>query len=826
MSTHAWSARLKPWRADACALAVLAFFFAFFFARLLLPESLYPVSGDSYFYDYPLRVESWRMLRAGRLPLWTPHLMSGYPLLSMAQAAIGYPLTWGYLFLPGHVAETIYVLAPFLLAPIFTYAYARQIERSRAASICAGLTFGWGGAMVNMLAHNGQLTNAIAWLPLVLVCVERARTRPFVNCLVGATAAYAMSVFNGFGQGFVFVGLVVVAYGAFLALCAPVREDRASARVWERWRPAAIGLLAPLLAAGLCAFQIFETLRAARRSVRSRLTYETFGEGSFTLRQALESFALPLFPQTDVVAYVAPLAFALATVGAWCALRRAERRRDPRPLFWLCVAAAAFVLMLGATTPLYRLVYQLPVLSRFRVPSRHTAEWTFSLAILAAYGFDFMTRKVAARAKSAGERAQFYRRAAAVLALGVAAEFGFCWYVAALNGPSSARGWSVLSEGQYALWKLGFTLLTFAAVALAWAVRAPRWRNALLISVIVIACFCEPFILFKLWWRYVRKPTARFSTPAAATRFALHFPQEQGRFYTRVYLFWDETIVPPRVDAPNVSAVFGVQDVAGYEPLMIERYSRALGVYLDTTAPRPGRAPDTTIFEERSHVLDLLNNTFVAVLPETGEAGARALVQLSSYASSAPAGAQRWQAVYNEDGLLIVRNRRALPRAWLVAEAEATDGETALRRIRGEDGAAFDPRRTALLEDAPGEIPPLPGGEAAADSRARVAVYEPSRLVIETEARTPTLLVLSEIFYPGWEATVDGRPERIRLTDFLLRGVYLPAGAHRVEMRYAAPQARNGAVVSVLTLLVLGGLMFEAWRRSRTDGKSLARQSV
>ena len=53
--------------------------------------------------------------------------MSGYPLLSMAQIGIGYPLTWGYLFLPGPLAEQIYNLAPYILFPVFTYAYAESL---------------------------------------------------------------------------------------------------------------------------------------------------------------------------------------------------------------------------------------------------------------------------------------------------------------------------------------------------------------------------------------------------------------------------------------------------------------------------------------------------------------------------------------------------------------------------------------------------------------------------------------------------------------------------------------------------------------------------
>ncbi|MDX6271441.1 MAG: hypothetical protein QOD28_2664, partial [Acidobacteriota bacterium] len=103
----------------------------------------------------------------------------------------------------------------------------------------------------------------------------------------------------------------------------------------------------------------------------------------------------------------------------------------------------------------------------------------------------------------------------------------------------------------------------------------------------------------------------------------------------------------------------------------------------------------------------------------------------------------------------------------------------------------------------------------------RVTEYEPNRLVVETRAQQATVLVVSEMFYPGWEATVDGAATRIHLTDFLLRGVALPAGAHQVEMSYRAPAARNGAIISVLSLLALGALLFysvgRSWRRAGAE---------
>jgi uncharacterized membrane protein YfhO len=121
-------------------------------------------------------------------------------------------------------------------------------------------------------------------------------------------------------------------------------------------------------------------------------------------------------------------------------------------------------------------------------------------------------------------------------------------------------------------------------------------------------------------------------------------------------------------------------------------------------------------------------------------------------------------------------------------------------------------------------MPALAGGALGPESAARVSVYEPNRLVIETRASSASVLVLSEINYPGWEATVDGAAASIHATDYLLRGVYVPAGEHLVEMRYRAPAARNGAIISALSLCALGALLFySSTRETRRAGAAKPR---
>ncbi len=958
-----WRAR----RADAAALAGIGLFFVAFFPQGLFGGK-YLIVGDAFFYSYPLRTIAWRMLRHGQFPLWTPYIMSGYPLLSMAQIGLAYPLTWGYLFLPGHVAEQIYVLAPFLLAPVFTYAYLRKLARTPLAALMGALTFGYGGMMASPLANNGLMPNAVIWLPLLLIAIERARTRRFVPCLLWATGAYALSVLTGYGQGFLYTGLLGSAYALFLVFTpddagrGTLRARLASAR---QWQPLFVMGGALLLAAGVAAFQILETARVARRSVRSTLSYEIFTQGSFTPTMLWQSFTTPIFYFFDMHAAVPPLALALAVVAAWTHARR-RHERDPRVFFYLALAGLALALMLGPHTPLYRLIYHIPLLNRFRVPSRHTFEWTFALAVLAAYGWD-ATAGVLRKRRETYARSRAFTLYPVLVLLAASVIVGALWWlkVQTLHVGDAAPG-ALAPTTIYRLWKGAFVSLTLAALWRASLIARARWRFGLVLATVLVLCYVEPSALIARWWGGLGLPASRFAIVTDGTRFLRQLPPEAHRVYTRVDLFNEQYGPTPRFDAANLSAVYGLHNVAGYEPLILERYSRALGgVGLDSVRTF-NNVLDSSLLTDRSHVLDLLNTTFVVSYPNlsprletaadmttatgmdvTGEvlpqatrilptapieADALELVTALSNSTSEPddktvarvrihtmdgrtierelkAGrdtaewaherpdvrplvkhrlapvfdtaqvggadgfkayrykalfafdepvrvryveisnvtqtarlgiygarlrtartqflaplltsySEAWQPVYEQHETLILRNTRAQPRAWLVAEAEAVDGEEALRRIRGESAHEFDPTRTALLEVRSAELPPLPGGSIAPDSAAHVTSYEPNRLMIETNAPTATVLVVSEIFYPGWTATVDGQPAQINVADYLLRGVVLPAGQHNVEMRYTALGARTGAVISVLTLCLLAGLAVYA-RRTRTQRSDL-----
>lgn len=945
-------------------LCIVAVFSLCFGPTLLSGRAILMV--DSLCYSYPLRSVAWEQIREGSLPLWTPLIFSGYPLLSMGQLSLGYPLTWGYLFLPGAWAEQVYVLAPFLFTPAFVYAYIRELGLSRIAALLAGLGFAYSGLATNVLGHNGWTSNAVMWLPLLLLSIERARTRHLSSCVFWGGLAYAMSVLNGYGQGFLYVGILAVAY-AFLLCLAPPRAHAphdGGHTEWlsrARWRPLLVAVCAVIAGAGVAAFQVFESMRAVRLSIRSVLSFELFNSGFFTPRTILKSLLFPAYYELEVTTYMPLLAVVSAAAGGIVAIRR----RDARACFWLATALVAWALMLGEYTPLSRLLYNVPLVNLFRRPARHVFEWAFAVAILSAYGWDALSAWCA-RQPVRGPR---FERNLSLTALIIAALVGVVWWaqLSPAPFPNHALNGGII-ERSYVVCKVAFTILIFVSIRAGWRIGKGRWRTTSLLGAVLLTCFMEPFILLSAWWLPWAKPADQYAKPSVAAGFLRNYDPAQNRAYLRIDLFADQFSDRPRVDAPNLSMLQGLHNVAGYEPLILERYSRALGnVAMDGFNPRPGFAYDLSIFGNNSQVLDLLNTKFLvtfsdfsaAPIPRIEQDGisfsgiergmeiepgrkslirgwsaqgdtlafvsslanassvadgatvARLRVQTSDgltlerelragtdtaegahertearssirhrlapvfdsragdangdssvhrYRTRIPLGGRtaveqieienvaegatltiwkatvfdsetklsttlahaptrlpdelsrdKWRAVYDANDILILRNERALPRAWLVAEAEAVDGEEALRRVRGE--REFDPRRTALLEVSHAELPALPGGSIGSNASAQVA-YRPNGVAVDTYADTAALLVFSEMNYPGWTATVDGAEQPIFVTDFLLRSVPVPPGKHRVEMKYTAPSARAGAWLSLSTLLLLTSLAIIG-RRSR-----------
>lgn len=162
----------------------------------------------------------------------------------------------------------------------------------------------------------------------------------------------------------------------------------------------------------------------------------------------------------------------------------------------------------------------------------------------------------------------------------------------------------------------------------------------------------------------------------------------------------------------------------------------------------------------------------------------------------------QWRFVAEAGQSRIYENPRAMPRAWLVPEVlnlKPEDILVAIKHSRLPDGRAFDPARTALLEE-PVSLSPQNFDPAAS---AQITQFSNTLMEVQTSSVLPSFLITSDVYYPGWQATLDGAPVKLFRANYALRGVQVPAGNHVVRFEYTPKTFYYGASISALSLIAL-----------------------
>jgi hypothetical protein len=162
-----------------------------------------------------------------------------------------------------------------------------------------------------------------------------------------------------------------------------------------------------------------------------------------------------------------------------------------------------------------------------------------------------------------------------------------------------------------------------------------------------------------------------------------------------------------------------------------------------------------------------------------------------------PAAAPEPGAVYQDAAWKIYENPQAYPRGWLVHEVEVEPVPKSLLNRLGAQGT--DLRRVALLSE-PMDATPEPIS-ADAPENVRFQSYEADNAELVVHAESRGLLVLSEIYYPGWQATVNDRTARIWEVDGALRGIVVGSGDNKVKLRYRPGSVLAGTLLTACAFL-------------------------
>jgi hypothetical protein len=176
-----------------------------------------------------------------------------------------------------------------------------------------------------------------------------------------------------------------------------------------------------------------------------------------------------------------------------------------------------------------------------------------------------------------------------------------------------------------------------------------------------------------------------------------------------------------------------------------------------------------------------------------------------------------YQEAAGDDVTYVHRLNQVAPRAWLVYQVREVSEDVTLAQLDAFDlnlaQMALVPLGTSLSLETPSSAKHPRG-----DGNGQVEIFRrtPSSLVLDVTTPTDGLLVLSEIYFPGWRAIVDDQKSPIVRVNYALRGIPVRAGQHQVEVFYQPVTFIWGTVISGMTLVALVVLGFWSWLRRKS----------
>nr|MBC7244475.1 YfhO family protein [Chloroflexota bacterium] len=552
-------------RKDWIAVLVIIFLVLAVFWRATLGGIFY--FGDIFRLHYPLRSVYAAELQRFSLPLWTPHVFAGYPLLAEGELGALYPPNLLlHALLPVPIALNIFILGHFVWAAMGAYAFARRLKVGRMAALCSGLVYALGGFFVAHLNHINIVACA-AWLPWLFLLTDRFMVGDTRQHRAGDAALLALMIGLEFLAGHPQIALLT-----FLAMMAYA--------LYLGWaiRPQVKLLIffafTILLGIALAAVQLLPTYELTQFSNRSSgldpAFFTSFSLHPLYLVSLLSPFVLGNpYPNTSVelVGYVGWLPLLLALLAPFITPTRLgiTARRVRPAIFFAVMAVFGLLFALGRWNPLYLGLLHLPVFNLFRAPARYLYLFAFSTAMLAGLGF----HAIVSRVRNVPEVAESILNWLAIVVIALLTLLG-TMRIPTVDKLIATWRWLPIALG----------LLSLAWLAWAWWSRgsAQRILSMVALGMIIVDLFAFNAV-FNLTYNQTM-PLEQFTAEPLSLAF-FHSQPDLYRLYTH------EEIVPVlsvmrESYYPNIALIHGLSATNGYFPLVPTYYAQ----YTEQMTPR------------------------------------------------------------------------------------------------------------------------------------------------------------------------------------------------------------------------------------------------
>jgi hypothetical protein len=760
----------------------------------------------------------------GEFPLWNPYTMTGHPIYADGVTRTLSPFLLFYKFLDVPLGYSVARIAELMLAAVFMYMFLVAIGASANGALLGSLVFALSAHSMLHLTGLGWW-GGLMWLPLILLFVDRAIRRRSLTQAALAGLCLGAQIFCGYLPNQIYYIGAVILYYLFFAVLARRNKER------DRAVMRALAMTAVTLVVGLAisATQWVPALEllsySNRKIVGGELGYVYLPPWySATLvfpnlfGAAYDAKALTLFTALGVshdhilylgIAALLPIGFCLF----WLRLTSKKRRggelaasslnpglRDHAILFTV-LAVLSLTIMMAA--PLYVPVTRyVPVLQVIRVAVRAGVLFLFGASALTAFGTDLLIKS----------NMDLLKRFTVIAGRIVLAAFGFAIVAVIVSFAlrltefaveTTERGKLAFIRRAAAMLSLQFTpphlsiivplVFLSAALSLVWALGKRRLGGRGFIACAVA------LLLTDLFWN-----SNQFDH---TFKRSLVFPRTEITEELRELPPGRVLVVPSNLETnrraetekiiapPNTLLPYQIATVTGKNQQFPGWYRE----FASLIEPQPNLSH--VVFDQsRSRFFDLLNVRYVM-----------------THESAPPLDG--YDLLRTAEGVSLYENKKAMPRAFFASSVvEVTSPAESLARMRTPQ---FNPTTQTVVEVDSGpsplpveSLPPAPGSQTPAS--ATIIGDRRNWVSIETDNLKDGLLVLSDNYYPGWRASVDGAPTHIFRANHTMRAVNLPAGRHLVSFLFIPATFFVSLYVSLSTAaLTFAALIVSAIKRRR-----------
>ncbi len=766
--------------------------------------------SDVFSQVYPWRLLSIEAFRQLHWPLWNPYSFSGTPLLANWLSAPFYPLNI-FLLLFGNVwGWSLLIISQPILSSIFMCLYLKIIGVGRIGQLIGSVTFSFSGFMMSHLEY-ATIGQIMLWLPLQLFLIEKY----LLNKKYTTMAIFGLTFFpvltGGFFQPALYLIGVSFTYG-FVRFTQVFKN---------KYQPYLLLFTAFIIGISTAAIQIIPTYELYKVSIRE---YD----------HNIIEYKYGLLPLKNLLTFVSPDFFGNpATNNYWGPMTYQETSgyfgiitlilvifailNFKKSIYFKYYTILFFTTFLFAfNNPISRLVYIKDVIG---VSTGYASRWLiltgFAASVLIALATEIINLKKIFKIT--------------VVVFGLLFIF-FLIMIVGLKSPSvsifsdmySKLGLNQQNQHLIAVRNmiLPLSLISFYLLVLLGALYTNVFQKKLhgtssrygitqiflSFSLMIIS-----IDLLRYGWKFT--PFSSVQMTKLSTPITKYLNKYTG--YFRIEREWGPVL------PPNTWIYSHLYSASGYDPLVIKSYARWYRAY-QTDQPR--------------QTIDLSYNSFTRYLesnkynPDYYDLfGIKYLVAIKRNAEGKydPNGnyinpgipEEGLEKVFSEGKLVILENKTVMPRTILYdkfyVEPDAVKAqEKMIRDLNFRDEIVIN------------HLPDLDQHKLHPDDNADIINYLPNEVTIHTTTVNPTILMLTDTYYPGWKVYLDNLESKILIANGIYRAVEIPEGEHKVVFSYKPNSFKYGAFVTLISLLFLILIYINAKKLPQSSSRASQAGSV